>query len=118
MAGSAPHARGAPEGHYRAETVRLRVALPLRTRTITFGAFFRRFADRSRTVTLPLPDRVVLFFEPASRAVPVSFAALELGGIALIVHVIVLPSADRSQVTRKEGGSPLSPLSPLSPFAP
>ncbi len=53
--------------------------MPLRTRRITFGALFRRLADRSFTVTFPRPDLVVLFFEPASRAVPVSFAALELG---------------------------------------
>src|SRR3954452_23893841 len=117
MAGSAPAGRrGAPEGCQRAETARLRVRLPLRTFTITFGAFFRRLGDRSRTVTLPVPDRVVHFLEPASRAVPVSLAVLELGGRALIVQAIVLPSAIRSQVTRTLGASPLSPLSPSAPL--
>ena len=82
----------------------------------TFGAFFRRLDDWSFIVTLPLPDLVVVFLEPAIRMVPVSFAlaAAVVGGIAVIVQTIVLPSADRSQVTRTLG---VSPLSPLSPFA-
>src|SRR3954452_16078539 len=85
---------------------------------ITLGAFLRRLLECRRIVTLPLPERVTVFLEPAIRAVPVSLALELVGGMALIVHMIVLPSADRSQVTRTEGASPLSPLSPLSPFAP
>src|SRR5262245_29645209 len=92
-------------------------ALPLRMRRITFGAFFRRLLERSRIVTLPVPERVVDFDVPAIRAVPVSFAAL-LPGTAVIVQTIDLPSALRSQVTRTFGVSPLSPLSPFAPAAP
>src|SRR5262249_24347527 len=84
----------------------------------TFGAFLRRLLECRRMVTLPLPERVVLLEEPASRAVPVSFAEELVGGIALIVQVIVLPSEERSQTTRTLGVSPLSPLSPLSPRGP
>src|SRR4051812_32881721 len=85
---------------------------------ITLGAFLRRLLECRRIVTLPLPERVTVFLEPAIRAVPVSLALELVGGMALIVHMIVLPSADRSQVTRPEGASPFSPLSPLSPLPP
>ena len=85
---------------------------------ITFGALLRRLLECRRIVTLPLPERVTVFLEPASRAVPVSLALELVGGIALMTHVIVLPSPERSQVTRTLGVSPLSPLSPLSPFGP
>src|SRR5690349_2680393 len=89
----------------------------------TFGAFFSFLVDFSFMVTLPLPDLVVVFLEPCRRIEPVSLALAALapepvGGTAVIVQTIVLPSADRSQVTRTLGVSPLSPLSPFGPAGP
>src|SRR4051812_22384832 len=82
----------------------------------TFGACLRRLVDLSFTLTLPVPvKRLVL---PAALAVPVSLELLPVGGMAVIVQTIVLPSAERSQVTRTLGVSPLSPLSPLGPAGP
>src|SRR3954462_15650612 len=85
----------------------------------TFGAFLRRLADFSLTLTLPVPLKR-LVFTPETLAVPanLTFALVPAGGIAVIVQTIVLPSAERSQVTRTLGVSPLSPLSPFGPAGP
>src|SRR3954451_18754622 len=87
---------------------------------ITVGAFLRRLLDRSLIVTLPLPVFVVVFLEPATRSVLVNLVLAEEpdGGMAVIVQMIVLPSADRSQVTRTFGVSPLSPFGPIGPRGP
>src|SRR3954463_10473500 len=85
----------------------------------TLGAFLRRLADLSFTLTLPVPvKRLVL--TPETLAVPASLtlALVPAGGIAVMVQTIVLPSAERSQVTRTLGVSPLSPLSPFGPAGP
>src|SRR4051812_10711373 len=85
----------------------------------TFGAFLRRLADFSLTLTLPVPLKR-LVFTPETLAVPanLTLALVPAGGIAVIVQTIVLPSAERSQVTRTWGVSPLSPLSPFGPAGP
>ena len=62
-------------GYFLAVTV-LEMVLPVAPLTLmtTFGAFFRRLDDLSFIVTLPLPDLVVVFLEPAIRIEPVSLA--------------------------------------------
>src|SRR3954465_13595871 len=85
----------------------------------TLGAFFRRLADFSFTLTLPVPlKRLVL--TPETFAVPASLtlALVPAGGIAVMLQTIVLPSAERSQGTGTLGASPLSPLSPFGPAGP
>src|SRR4051794_41931414 len=85
----------------------------------TLGAFLRRLADFSFTLTLPVPLKH-LVLTPETFAVPASLtlALVPAGGIAVMVQTIVLPSAERSQVTRTLGASPLSPFGPAGPGAP
>src|SRR4051812_18260826 len=101
-----------------------RVVLPLRTLSTIFVPFFRRLAERSVTVTLPLLlYRVADLRVPATRSVPNSVAVVRAGVSRVMVQVTAfLDDASRHAVRtvspRAGAGAPAGPGRPAGPGAP